>query len=52
MTRCFRGKRRDMPPGMEPMEWVQAVWAVMEEEGVDEAEARRRVADEQRRVHA
>lgn len=40
MTRTFQGNKRDVPPGMEPMEWAQAVWDCMDTTGLTEREAR------------
>lgn len=44
MPRIFKGNKRDIPEGLEAMEWCRWVWDVMDNEGVDELEARLRVA--------
>uniref|UniRef100_A0A6M3XKX8 Uncharacterized protein n=1 Tax=viral metagenome TaxID=1070528 RepID=A0A6M3XKX8_9ZZZZ len=43
--RVLQGNKRDLPKGMSPVEWAAEVFAVMDEEGLDQAEAKLLVAE-------
>ena len=46
--RVFRGNKRDVPEGMDKFEWAIKVFAAMDEEGIDQAEAKLLVAERHR----
>ena len=45
MVRVLKGNKRDMPTGMTPFEWANEVFAVMDDRGVDQVEAKRIVQE-------
>ena len=40
MGRAISGNKRNIPAGLEPMEWANEVWSVMEDEGVNQYDAK------------
>ena len=40
MGRAISGNKRNIPVGLEPMEWANEVWSVMEDEGVNQYDAK------------
>ena len=47
--KTFRGNVREVPPGMEKVEWAQQVWTIQDQLGVDQVEAKRILAERLRR---
>lgn len=45
MPRVLRGNKRDLPAGMSPFEWANRVFAVMDDQGVGQQEAKQIVKD-------
>ena len=48
MVRVLQGNIGSLPKGMNPMEWAREVFAIMDEEGIDQAEAKLLVAERYR----
>ena len=40
MGRAISGNKRNIPVGLEPMEWANEVWSVMDAEDVDQNDAK------------
>ena len=49
MPRVLKGNRRDIPAGLEPFEWAEEVFTLMDE-GKTEEEAKRLVKERYERV--
>ena len=44
MSRTLRGSKKDLPGGLEPMEWASEIFNLMDE-GVSEEKARQQVKE-------
>ena len=44
MSRTISGSKNNIPGGLEPLEWANEVWAVMDEQDVGQGEAKAIVA--------
>tara|TARA_Y100000310_G_scaffold126291_1_gene125101 strand:- start:127 stop:330 length:204 start_codon:yes stop_codon:yes gene_type:complete len=44
MSRVISGSKGNVPGGLEPLEWANEVWAVMDDEGVSQNDAKAIVA--------
>ena len=40
MSRVISGSKNNIPGDLEPLEWANEVWAVMDEEGVSQNDAK------------
>ena len=40
MGRVISGNKNNIPGGLEPLEWANEVWAVMDDEGVSQNDAK------------
>ena len=40
MSRVMSGNKYDIPGGLEPLEWANEVWAVMDEQGLSQNDAK------------
>ena len=40
MSRTISGSKKNLPGGLEPREWANEVWSVMDEQGVSQNDAK------------
>ena len=40
MSRVMSGNKYDIPGGLEPLEWANEVWSVMDEQGLSQNDAK------------
>jgi hypothetical protein len=40
MSRIVTGNKHNIPEGLEPLEWANEVWAVMDEQGLSQNDAK------------
>ena len=40
MSRVVTGNKNNIPEGLEPLEWANEVWAVMDEQGLNQNDAK------------
>jgi hypothetical protein len=40
MSRVMSGNKNNIPGGLEPLEWANEVWAVMDEQGLSQNDAK------------
>ena len=40
MSRVMSGNKHNIPGGLEPLEWANEVWAVMDEQGLSQNDAK------------
>tara|TARA_Y100000310_G_scaffold274441_1_gene290463 strand:- start:844 stop:1080 length:237 start_codon:yes stop_codon:yes gene_type:complete len=52
MSRTISGSKNNIPGGLEPLEWANEVWSVMDERGVSQNDAKVIVAARYRRIAA